>query len=112
MEWQDWYIIGFNFVLIALLVSGVLLIWLKMKNMRRDIPINDERGQRMVNKAATFAFYVGSYFLIVLLLLIIIGIEFFDLPEIQALFVIMAEIFVLDGSFLVYYAYISKKGIF
>jgi hypothetical protein len=82
-----------------------------MKNARRDIPINDERSQRMVNKAATFAFYIGSYFLVVLLLLITIGIEFFDLPEIQASSVIMAEVFVLDGSFLVYYAYIyQNKG--
>lgn len=112
MEWQNWYLIGFSIILIALFVSGVVLIWLKMRNMRRDIPINDERSQRMVNKSATFAFFVGSYFLVVLLLLMIIGIEFFDLPEIQALPVIIAEIFILNGSFLAYYGYISKKGIF
>ena len=71
-------------ILATIVILGVFLIWRMFKELRSGYSLKDERTQKISGKAAYFAFYIGSYFMIALMLLNILSRE-------------LRGVFLLDG---------------
>ena len=65
-----------SLILATVIISGVFFIWKMYKELRSGFPLKDERTQRVSGKAAYYAFYIGSYFMLVLMLVNIVNREF------------------------------------
>ena len=55
-------------ILATVVVIGVFVFWRMLKEMRSGFPLKDERTQRVSGIAAFYAFHLGSYFMIALML--------------------------------------------
>ena len=95
----------------ALLV-GAWAIWRRLQDKKSGFPAEDERTLKITGKAATYALYLGSYFIIALLFMLIIGKEFYGLPEVDAGYPLIASLLVYNVSFLVLRWYLGRKGDF
>jgi uncharacterized membrane protein len=64
--------------IVAIIVGlGILITWMMIKERRSGYPLQDERTQRITEKAAKYSFYIGQYFTIALLAMNIISREFY-----------------------------------
>ena len=81
--------IFYNIIVILFLLAIIILSFIvyesRRKNLQKDIPIKDERISRIVQKSATISFYIGLFSMSFLLVMLIIGYEFFNVAEIGAL---------------------------
>lgn len=55
-------------ILVTIVIIGVYAIWKLQKELRSGFPLKDERTQRVSGKAGYYAFHLGSYFMIALML--------------------------------------------
>jgi UDP-N-acetylmuramyl pentapeptide phosphotransferase/UDP-N-acetylglucosamine-1-phosphate transferase len=97
-----------NAVLIVLV--GVLVIWKVHRDKKAGYPTNDERTKKITGKAAIGTYYISLVFMISLTLLIILGNEFFDLPELDAGWAIISIMLVNGISYALLSWYYSRKG--
>jgi hypothetical protein len=104
-----WPIVSVGIVAMIVLI-GVLLVWRIVKDRRSGYPSQDERTRKITGRAATYALYVGSYFMIALLFTFIIGKEFYSLPDIDAGYPLVASLLVYNVSFLVLRWYFGRRG--
>jgi hypothetical protein len=74
--------------------------------------MRDERTTKITGRAATYALYIGSYFILALLFILIIGKEFYGLPEIDAGYPLIAALLVFNLTFLGLRWYFNRKGEF
>jgi hypothetical protein len=92
----------------------VLIAIVAMLKRRRDkksgFPLQDERTQKINGIAATYALYIGQYFIIAYVLITLIGEEFFGLLEIEAGYPMLAALLVFSVSYLVLRWYLGRKG--
>ena len=77
---------GSGVILATIVILGVFAIWRIVRELRSGFPLKDERTQRVSGKAAYYAFYLGSYFMIALMLLNILSRE------------LRGDIFSMDGT--------------
>jgi len=89
---------------------AVMLFWKIRKDRESGFPMRDERTSKILGKAATYSLYIGSYFIISLLFTFIIGKEFYDLPDVDAGYPLIASLLVYNVSFLVLRWYFGRKG--
>lgn len=97
-------------ILAILVLLGILLVWKIYKDRKSGFPTRDERTAKIAGRAATYALYIGSYFILALLFILIIGKEFYGLPEIDAGYPLIASLLVFNVTFLVLRWYLSQKG--
>ena len=97
-----------NAVLVVLV--GVLVLWKLHKDKKSGYPTNDERTLKIRGKAATGAFYISLAFMVSLNLFIIFGTEFFDLPDLEAGWAVIAIMLVSGFSNALLSWYYSRKG--
>jgi len=84
-----WPIVGIAIpVLIALV--GILVVWRIYKDRKSGFPSDDERTQRIMGKAATFALYIGWYFTLALIFMLIFGRELYNLQNVDAGYLLLA----------------------
>ena len=95
-------------ILIALI--AVLTLWRIRKEKKSGFPMQDERTSKVLGKAATYSLYIGSYFIIALLFAFIIGKEFYDLPDVDAGYPLIASLLVYNVSFLILRWHFGRKG--
>ena len=55
-------------ILATIVIIGIFAFWRIFKEMRSGFPLKDERTQRVSGKAAFYAFHLGSYFMLALML--------------------------------------------
>jgi uncharacterized membrane protein YkvI len=96
----------------AILTIGAWVIWRKIQDKKSGFPAQDERTQKVTGKAATYALYVGSYFMIALLFVLIIGKEIFDLSPFDVGDALVASLLVFNFTFLGLRWYFNRKGDF
>ncbi len=96
--------------LALIVLIGILVIWKRLKDQRSGFPLADERTRKLNGKAAYYAMFMCQYFIIAYLLVNIVGREFFDMPEIEAGYPMIAALLVSALSFLVLRCYLGRKG--
>jgi hypothetical protein len=104
-----WPIINAGIATMIALIA-VLLFWRIRKEKKSGFPMQDERTSKIFGKAATCSLYIGSYFIIALLFTFIIGREFYDLPDVDAGYPLVASLLVYNVSFLILRWYLGRKG--
>ena len=102
LEWPIILIV--NALLIVLL--GIFVIWKIQRDRKSGYPMKDERTSKIQGKAA-----IGT-FMISMLVLIIVGNEFLNLPELDAGWAVIAIMLVLGISFGLLSWYYAKNGDF
>ena len=105
----SWMIPSFGIVAIIVLVA-VLLVWRLYRERKSGFPTQDERTSKITGRAATYSLYIGSYFIIAILFVLIIGREFFGMPEIEAGYPLIAALLVYNVSFIVLSWVLGRKG--
>ena len=99
-------------VLIAALavIIGAFAIWRARREWKSGFPRSDERTSRITGKAAFYSLHIGLFFMIAVLLSLIVGKEFFDFPDLDAMPALNASVLVFSLSFLALRWYFNRKG--
>jgi hypothetical protein len=104
-----WAIVSVGIATMIVLIA-VLLFWKIRRERKSGFPMQDERTSKIFGKAATYSLYMGSYFIIALLFTLLIGKEFYELPDVDAGYPLIASLLVYNVSFLVLRWYFGRKG--
>jgi len=96
-----------NAVIVVLV--GLMVLWKIHKDKKSGYPIQDERTMKINGKAAIGTYYISLAFMISLNLFIIFGKEFFDLPDLEAGWAVIAIMLVSGFSYGLLSWYYSKK---
>ncbi len=104
-----WPVVSIGIAAIIVLL-GILLVWKIHKDRKSGFPMRDERTSKITGRAATYALYIGSYFILAFLFILIIGKEFYGLPEVEAGYPLIAALLVYNVSFGVLRWYFGRKG--
>ena len=99
-------------ILATIVLLGVLVAWKTLKEIRSGFPLKDERTQVITGKAATYAFYIGSYFMIALMLMNILSREFRGEYLLDAGYALVISVLVQSLTFLGLRLYFERKGDF
>lgn len=99
-------------ILATIVLVGVFVIWKILKDRRSGFPLKDERTQRITGTAATYAFYIGSYFMVALMLANLLNLEFLGEPLLETGYALIASILVNSLTFLGLRLYFDQKGDF
>ena len=83
-------------ILATIVLLGVYAIWKIQKELRSGFPLKDERTLRISGKAAYYAFHIGSYFMLALMLGNILSSE-------------LRGVFLLDGWYALIYSIIAQS---
>jgi len=94
----------------TIILIAILLLWKIYKERKSGFPMQDERTSKITGRAATYSLYIGSYFIIAILFMLIIGKEFYGLPELEAGYPLIAALLVYNVSFLMLRWYFGRKG--
>jgi hypothetical protein len=108
---SSWPILSVG-ILGLIVLLGIFVIWKLIKNKRSGFPLKDERTQRITGLAATYAFYVGSYFMIALMLANLLNLEFLGEPLLDTGYALVASILVQSLTFIGLRLYFDRKGDF
>ena len=104
-----WPIISIG-ILALLILIPTLVLWKMLKDKKAGLPLADERTRKLNWKAGYYAMFMGQYFILAYLWVSFIGREFFDMPEIEAGYPLIAAILVSSIFFLVLRWYLGRKG--
>jgi len=99
-------------ILVTIVIIGVYVIWKILKELRSDFPLKDERTQRVSGKAAYYAFHLGSYFMIALMLLNILSRELRGAYLLDGWYALMFSIIVQGLMYIGFRLYFERKGDF
>ena len=101
---------------IGLLSTGVLLgvfaIWKILNDRRTGFPTKDERTQKITGTAATYTFYIGTYFMVALMVANLLNLELLGVPILDTGYAIVTSILVNSLTFLGLQMYFNRKGDF
>ena len=99
-------------ILVTGVLIGILAIWRKLEDRRSGFPAQDERTKKITGKAATYAFFIGSYFMIALMVANLINLEFLGSPLLDAGYALVVSLLVQSLAFLGLRWYFNRKGEF
>ena len=99
-------------ILATIVLLGVFFIWRMSRELRSGFPLKDERTQMVTGRAATYAFYIGSYFMIALMLMNILSREFRGEYLLDAGYALVISVLVQSLTFLGLRLYFERKGDF
>jgi hypothetical protein len=104
---------GMSFGILAIIVLlGVFSIWRMTRELRSGFPLRDERTQVITGRAATYAFYIGSYFMIALMLMNLLSREFRGEYLLDAGYALVISVLVQSLTFMGVRLYFERKGDF
>jgi cytochrome b561 len=106
---------GWPLVSIAIMAIGILIgvfaVWRILEDRKSGFPAKDERTRRITGKAATYAFYIGSYFMIALMFVNLV-VQELGLPSLDVGYTLIASILVQNLTYLGLRWYFNRKGDF
>ena len=109
MSSTQWLLINGG-ILVILVLIGVVVIRRILKERQSGFPAKDERTQKLTGIAATYAFYLGSYFMIALMLTNLLNQELLGLPLLEEGYAIIVAILVQNLTFIGVRLYLNRKG--
>lgn len=99
-------------ILATIVILGVFGIWRMLKEIRSGFPLKDERTRMVTGRAATYTFYIGSYFMIALMMGNILSSEFIGAPLLDGWYAMVLSIIVQSLVFGGLRLYLERKGDF
>ena len=105
----SWFVVSGG-ILLSIVLIGIFVFWKMLRNRRSGFPQKDERTQKITGTAATYAFYIGSYFMVVLMLVNILNIEFTGAPLLEAGYALVISVLVQSLAFIGIQTYLNRKG--
>jgi len=104
------WLIGSMGILALIILIGIVVLWKVLKEKKSGFPRADERTQKINGKAAYYALFMGQYFIIAILMVMLVGREFLGMPEIEAGYPLIASLLVSSLSYLTLRWHFSRKG--
>ena len=99
-------------ILVTIVVIGIFVIWSFLKERRSGFPLKDERTQKITGTAATYTFYISSYFTLALMGVNLLNEVFTDAPLLETGYALVISVLVQSLTFGVIQAYLHRKGEF
>lgn len=101
---------GMSMVILAtIVILGVYVIWKIQKELRSGFPLKDERSQRVSGNAAFYAFHLGSYFMIALMLGNILSRELRGVYLLDGWYALIFSIIVQSLMYIGFRLYFERK---
>jgi len=100
-------------ILATIVIIGIFVIWSILKDRSSGFPAKDERTQKVSGMAATYAFYIGSYFMLALMLTNILSQELLGVPfpgERYQGYPLIVSVIVQSLTFIGFRLYFDRKG--
>ncbi len=104
------WLLGSIGILAVIILVGIAALWKTLKEKKSGFPIADERTQKINGKAAYYALFMGQYFIIANLMVLLVGREFLGMPEIDAGYPLVASLLVSSLSYLALRWHLGRKG--
>ncbi len=96
-------------ILAIIVIIGVFVFWKMLKEMRSGFPLKDERTQKVSGRAAYYAFYIGTYFMLAMMLLNILSREFRGIYLLDGWYALIIAIVVQSLMFEGFRLYLGRK---
>ena len=96
-------------ILTTIVIIGVFVIWKMLKEMRSGFPLKDERTQLITGRAAYYAFHLGSYFMIALMLGNILSRELRGVYLLDGWYALIFSIIVQSLMYIGFRLYFERK---
>jgi uncharacterized membrane protein len=96
-------------ILATIILIGIYVIWKIQKELRSGFPLKDERTQKVSGNAAYYAFHIGSYFMIAMMLANILSREFRGLYLLDGWYALIISIIVQSLMYLGFRLYFDRK---
>lgn len=106
-----WFVVSGGILATTVLI-GIFVFWKMLKDRRSGFPLKDERTKKITGTAATYAFYIGSYFMLALMLVNLLNEEFTGVPLLDVGYALVISILVQSLTFIGVQAYLIRKGDF
>ena len=97
-------------ILVTIVLIGIFAVWRLLKEKRSGFPLKDERTQKITGTAATYVFYIGSYFMLALMGVNLLNQEFTGAPLLETGYALLISVLVQSLAFLGIQTYLSRKG--
>jgi uncharacterized membrane protein len=97
-------------ILVTIVLIGIFAVWRLLKERRSGFPLKDERTQKITGTAAYYSFYIGTYFMLALMLVNLLNEVFIDVPLLETGYALVISVLVQSLAFIVIMAYLSRKG--
>ena len=98
--------------MVTIVVIGVVVVWRILEDRKSGFPAQDERTKKITRKAAMYAFSIGNYFMIVLMMANIINRGFLGFFLLDAGYALVFSTLVQSLTFLALRWYFNRKGDF
>ena len=96
-------------ILATIVIIGVFVIWNMLKELKSGFPLKDERTQRVSGKAGYYAFHLGSYFMIALMLGNVLSREFRGAYLLDGWYALIFSIIVQSLMYIGFRLYFERK---
>ncbi len=96
-------------ILATIVLLGVYAIWKIQKELRSGFPLKDERTLRISGKAAYYAFHLGSYFMLALMLGNILSRELRGVYLLDGWYALIFSIIVQSLMYIGFRLYFERK---
>ncbi len=106
-----WPVVSFG-IIATIVILGVFFVWRVLREVRSGFPLKDERTRMITGRAATYTFYIGSYFMIALMGANILSREFRGEYLLDGWYAMALSILVQSLAFGGLRLYLSRKGDF
>lgn len=97
-------------IVVAIVISGVMVVWRILEDRKSGFPAQDERAKKITGKAAMYAFSIGNYFMIVLMIANIFNREFLGSYLLDVGYALVMSTLVQSLMFLALRWYFNRKG--
>jgi len=97
-------------ILLIIVVIGIFVVWRLLKERRSGFPLKDERTQKITGTAATYTFYISSYFTLALMLVNLLNLEFTAVPLLETGYALLISVMVQSLTFIGIQAYLHRKS--
>jgi hypothetical protein len=96
-------------ILATIVIIGVFVFWRIFKEMKSGFPLKDERTQRVSGNAAFYAFHLGSYFMLALMLGNILSRELKGVYLLDGWYALIFSIIVQSLMYIGFRLYFERK---
>ena len=104
-----WSVVSIG-ILATIVLIGIFALWKMFKDKRSGFPLKDERTQKITGTAATYAFYIGSYFMIALMGVNLLNQEVTGVALLETGYALVISVLVQSLTFLGIQTYLNRKG--